>query len=419
MKQLPNIINYLTILTDIIIINELLKYKNVVGQTFLLNLQFKKEQKMTVLIIITCLLSAGVVTQYVMFNKRKKRFFNKTAETEQTIRQRNTEINNLKKNIDDIEKENKELQSKLDCAEQRLTNSKFKTVEIIKNVSAVKKAMQPRLNLLKEYFNEFMILDMPADTVGGDFYKFSFQNNCVLIACGNCGLTGGIGLTKGILNNVFLSQIVENNDLTQISAGDVLDMVRTMHIKLGEQNSQYRQNDDLPVNFSVCIYDKLNRALSFSSAYGSMCLIRKSYPGTGRKEVDVHEFFGEKMNFAVSYGRRKNYDCQTFELEKDDFIIMKTDGFVNQKGGRQNQRFGDAYFRQMLMKHHNEAIEKRKLSFKEEFFTWKGNNKANDVLIIGLAPKVKSLYGKKRIEEESDLTVLNDIVTNNNQDNDQ
>ena len=123
-----------------------------------------------------------------------------------------------------------------------------------------------------------------------------------------------------------------------------------------------------------------------------MCLLRKSYPGTNRREVDVHEFRGDRMNFAVSFGRRKNYTSETIELEKDDKLYIKTDGFVNQRGGSSGNRFGDIYFRQMLMKHSSESMSEQMQSFKNEFDKWRGNDtRANDILIIGLALKVKAV----------------------------
>jgi serine phosphatase RsbU (regulator of sigma subunit) len=94
------------------------------------------------------------------------------------------------------------------------------------------------------------------------------------------------------------------------------------------------------------------------------------------------------MNFAVSFGRRKNYTTENITLEKDDKLYLKTDGYVNQRGGSQNARYGDQYLRQLLMKHANEPMLEQRKAFEEEFENWRGNNRGNDILVIGLALKI-------------------------------
>ncbi len=169
----------------------------------------------------------------------------------------------------------------------------------------------------------------------------------------------------------------------------MLDALRSKYAHIAEKNAQYRTDDDIPVNFSVCIINEKQRLLSYAGAYGSVCLLRKSYPGTSRKENDLHEFRGDRMNFAVSFGRRKNYTTEIIELEKDDKIYLKTDGFANQRGGGNNARFGDPYLRQLMMKHANEPMLDQKRAFEDEFNSWKGENaKGNDILIIGLGLKI-------------------------------
>ncbi len=284
--------------------------------------------------------------------------------------------------MDEIANENTALR-------QRLDSGKMKMVDMLKHMQALQRTIMTDTGQIKAMFADFFVLYRPWDTVGGDFYKFIRKGDTTLVACGNCGQSGISGLTKGLLNIVFLQEIVERGNLADMEAGQILDSLRSKYGHLAERNEQYRYDEDIPVNFSLCIINEKERKLNYAGAYGSLCLLRKSYPGTSRKENDLHEFRGDRMNFAVSFGRRKNYTTEFIELEKDDKLYMKTDGFANQRGGTNNDRFGDAYLRQLMMKHANEPMLEQKAAYEQEFMNWKGDNtKGNDILIIGLALKV-------------------------------
>ena len=355
------------------------------------------------IILLSVLLAASIV--WIVIQRRKidtinTQWQNKLNDSEKDIKILSDNIDNEKNQLARAEKYIGELKN---IAE----GQKMKHVEMLKNLLAVQRIMFTSRGFIKSLFPDYFVLDVPNETAGGDFYKFAAQGDFVMAACGNCGVTGVNGLIKGILNIVFLSEILERTDLANTTAGHILDHLRGKYAHLAENNSAYRRDEDIPVNFTVCIINQKERTLSYAGAYGSMCLLRKSYPGTNRREVDVHEFRGDKMNFAVSFGRRKNYTTETIELEKDDRVYIKTDGFVNQRGGRTGNRFGDIYFRQMLMKHSSEPMTEQMHNFKDEFDRWRGNDtRANDILIIGLALKVKAVFKPApEFEEDIDMDV--------------
>lgn len=341
-----------------------------------------------IIIILSVLLAVSVfllIKERQKSTKIKSEWQKKLDEAENDIKVLSSSVENCKSQISKSERRVSELKGIVD-------SQKFRMIEMLKNLTVVQKTVFSGRGYIKSLFPDYFVLDVPFENAGGDFYKFASKGDYVLAACGNSGVSGVNGLIMGILNVVFLSEIIERVDLSTIPAGRILDMLRGKYAHLAESNNSYRHEDDFPVNFTVCIINQKEHTLSYAGAYGSMCLLRKSYPGTNRREVDVHEFRGDRMNFAVSFGRRKNYTSETIELEKDDKLYIKTDGFVNQRGGSSGNRFGDIYFRQMLMKHSSESMSEQMQSFKNEFDKWRGNDtRANDILIIGLALKVKAV----------------------------
>ncbi|MCQ2250099.1 MAG: SpoIIE family protein phosphatase [Bacteroidales bacterium] len=342
--------------------------------------------------------------------KAGKEMEGRLAEQEKAASELKTAASELKKAASELEDKNENLTAENDSLKaemqqtraamdglaaensaqrQKMDAAKLRMVDMLKHLQALQRTTMTDTGQIKAMFADFFVLYRPWDAVGGDFYKFIRKGDTTLVACGNCGQSGISGLTKGLLNIVFLQEIVERGNLATMEAGQILDSLRSKYGHLAERNEQYRYDEDIPVNFSLCIINEKQRSLNYAGAYGSVCLIRKSYPGTSRKENDLHEFRGDRMNFAVSFGRRKNYSTEFIELEKDDRLYMKTDGYVNQRGGTNNDRFGDIYLRQLMMKHANEPMIEQKAAYEQEFLNWKGENaKGNDILIIGLALKV-------------------------------
>lgn len=350
------------------------------------------------MIYIVIILSVLLAVAAVLLIMQRQKISKLNLSCKQKIEEADNELKILGKSLEQGKSQISKSERRISDLQHQIDGNKFRMIEMLKNLTVVQKTLFSGRGYIKSLFPDYFVLDVPCETAGGDFYKFASKGDFVLAACGNSGVSGVNGMIMGILNVVFLSEIIERVDLATITSGRILDMLRGKYAHLAENNNAYRREEDIPVNFTVCIINQKERSLSYAGAYGSMCLLRKSYPGTNRKEVDVHEFRGDRMNFAVSFGRRKNYTSETIELEKDDRVYIKTDGFANQRGGSTGNRFGDIYFRQMLMKHSSESMSDQMHSFKYEFDKWRGNDiRPNDILIIGLALKVKSV--NKPIEE--------------------
>lgn len=362
------------------------------------------------MIYINILLVICLIAVIIIANKRIKKLnqisFLNNQNKDKLLKDKDIQLKKAQEKIDSQAIEQKKSQKEISNLMERIDIGKLKMVDIMQNLSFLQSSFWPENSFFEQDFYENFIINMPADQVGGDFYKFYQKGDCTLIACGNSGQTGITGLMKGVMCQVLISEICQKNDISKITSGLFIDQLRSRFQKLKTQNLRYKEQEDQPINFSVCILNKKDQTLSFSGSYSSMCLLRKSYPGTSRKEVDVHEFFGDKMNFSTSFGQPKNFKTETVELEKDDRIYLKTDGFINQRGGQKNEKFGHTYFRQMLMKFANLSMENQKSEITAEFLSWKSSEyRANDILIIGLYPKIKS-KGKNYQKEVSDLDDL-------------
>ena len=317
------------------------------------------------MLMIIIILSIVAVAALALYIKGVVTLRKRTAQWETTNSNLHSDIETLKERLKTSEKRSETISQEMESLKRStfakeqesvrlkssLENQRVRGVEVLQGLIGLQNTMFTDPGHIKALFSDFFLLYKPFDAVGGDFYKLIVDGDHILVACGNCGISGAAGLVRGLQNVAMLEDIASRNGIAGMQAGEVLDALRSKYARMAERDGgRHDVDEDVPVNFTVCIVNQRERTLSYAGAYGSLCLVRKSYPGTNRREVDVHEFRGDRMNFAVSFGRRKNYTTETIELEKDDRVYIKTDGFVNQRGGRTGNRFGDIYFRQMLMK---------------------------------------------------------------------
>ena len=277
--------------------------------------------------------------------KTNKVFSDKIALLEKTNNDNNLVISDLNQKILTLTASNSKLEKEKN--------------ELSENVVFLHKNHLTPKNYVKSFFPEFFVI---GDSSTGNFYKFYRSGEIFVICCGGGFSNDSIGAIRSVVNVIFLNEILEKSDLSKISAGDVLDMIRDKYSHLEDFLKDRQQ-----VDFSVCIFNKKAKTLDFSSSFSGLYLVRKSYPGTSRKEVDVHEFTGDRMTFKVSLGHRKKFSSCLIELEKDDRIYLKA---------------GQNLSRETI-------LENASLTMKEQSEAYK-NALVNGGLLIGVDLKVKN-----------------------------
>ena len=91
------------------------------------------------------------------------------------------------------------------------------------------------------------------------------------------------------------------------------------------------------------------------------------------------------MPVGVHRNDHKLFSRKTYQLNKDDYIYMASDGFADQFGGKRNRKYLKANLRKLLVKIHEEPADKQKQLLKTEFDEWKGNSdQIDDVLVAGI-----------------------------------
>ena len=130
------------------------------------------------------------------------------------------------------------------------------------------------------------------------------------------------------------------------------------------------------LDIALCSIDMKNMSLSYAGAQNPLYLVRNS---------ELIEYKADKYPIGIYYGeKRKTFTQHDIQLQKDDFIYIFSDGFADQFGGKNNRKFLQKRFKNILTKLSSHNIEYQQNELEREFYEWKGNREqVDDVMVIG------------------------------------
>jgi len=116
--------------------------------------------------------------------------------------------------------------------------------------------------------------------------------------------------------------------------------------------------------------------LEYAGAHNSLYLIRNGI---------LHETKADKASIGFSLQKSFQFINHTIKLEKGDCCYLFTDGFADQFGGPNNEKFYYQPFRELLVKISHLSMQEQKLKLEQVFAEWKGNRaQIDDMLVIGM-----------------------------------
>ena len=95
-------------------------------------------------------------------------------------------------------------------------------------------------------------------------------------------------------------------------------------------------------------------------------------------------FNGDRISIGGKSNIVRKITKHTFHLEKDDSIFLFTDGYVDQCGGPNCDKFKYKRFRELLMRIHHQEIDTQRSELEETINEWKGDrDQVDDITIMG------------------------------------
>jgi serine phosphatase RsbU (regulator of sigma subunit) len=247
----------------------------------------------------------------------------------------------------------------------------------------IQKAFLPRQADLSLLFKESFIFFEPRDVVSGDYFWFTktkFENGtgektdkylAAAIDCTGHGVPGALLSMTGfnILENIV-------NDRKIHEPAKILD---TLHEEIRKKLRQHETPNRDGMDMALISYTPKTKELQFAGAKNPLILIQDKK--VKRVKGNIKPIGGEIFELT----EKQNFKQHNITLDKPTYLYVFSDGFADQLGGEKNRKYMKTKFRDFLLKHHNEPLEKQHDLIAREFNRWKGNNaQIDDVIVIGI-----------------------------------
>ncbi len=236
----------------------------------------------------------------------------------------------------------------------------------------IQESIMSPVNELDKYINNF-ILFKPRDIVSGDFYWFSKKANKLILAVADCTGHGVPGAFMSMLGISFLNKIVNEKDI--IKPKNILERLRYNVISSLKQTGKTGETSD-GMDIAVVSIDFNFNILEFSGALIPLYIIRNN---------ELIKITPNRMPIGIFIDEEHKFTNNEIKLQKNDIIYLSTDGYSDQFGGENDNRFKLKNFKKLLLDIHHEKLSEQKNILKQNFETWKGaGEQVDDVLIVGL-----------------------------------
>jgi serine phosphatase RsbU (regulator of sigma subunit) len=241
----------------------------------------------------------------------------------------------------------------------------------------IQSAMLPPESYISELIRDNFILYKPKDIVSGDFYWIKHLNQYVIVVVADCTGHGVPGAFMSILGIDYLNEIVQRREVTQ--ANMVLNELRKQ-IKNSLRQHGERDEPKDGIDMALCSFDLKELRMQYAGANNPLYLIR----GVGL-EAKLMEYKADPMPIGYYNGIEKPFTNHEIKLMHGDTIYMFSDGYWDQKGGKNNRKYMISQFKNLLLGIQDETMHNQKLILENKFINWMGDNpQVDDVLVVGM-----------------------------------
>ena len=277
---------------------------------------------------------------------------------------------------------------------KELYNKNTKIMSSINYAQNIQNAILPDNKEISDVFLDSLVLYIPKDVVSGDFYYINQVGNLKFIIVADCTGHGVPGAFMSFICNSMIKRIIED-DLPN-NAGSFMN-------KLSALFESYLTNNNVGLtdglDISIAMIDTQTNELSFAGSknpilFTAISGTNQKYTANGQHNLlkpmlssnntDFYLINGDEHN--VGFGQAKNkFTNHEIVLLKGSNLYLFTDGYANQQGGPDNEKFYLDNFIKLISKNQAESLAEQGAILKKELEAWTNKRKQlDDVCIIGV-----------------------------------
>ena len=293
------------------------------------------------------------------------------------IQERNTQIRKANEELQQLNEEIVAQKEEIEAQRDNLFNQNEAITESINYAQRIQSAMLPPESYINELLDEVFILFKPRDIVSGDFYWFKQVNEYCVLTAADCTGHGVPGALMSMLGMSFLTEIVHRRGITQ--ANKVLDEMRRQIKNSLRQHGQPDETKD-GIDMALCVINQKTRTIQYAGANNPIYIIQEKNGIPALKEIKA-----DRMPLGFHHSKDRPFTNHEFNLEIGDAFYLFSDGFIDQKGGKQNKKYLSKNFKRFLLSIHELPMYEQKKALERELDDWIANNsQIDDILVIGV-----------------------------------
>lgn len=270
---------------------------------------------------------------------------------------------------DEIQMINTTLQQILDTIKKQHKD----IVDSIGYAQRIQQAMLPFDSRMQAAFSEYFILFRPRDIVSGDFYWFEEIDGKKIIVAADCTGHGVPGAFMTMLGTQALTDIIVQRKIHR--SDEILNQLDEMLQQLLQSKDTHLRDG---MDAVVCVVDQAAQKVQFSGAQNPLILVQN---GT-LKEVkgDVYSINGYHQEMQSVY-----FTAHTLDISQPTAIYLYSDGYLDQFGGRQGEKFKKQRFLPLLQKITGEPMKEQRQILETTLTNWMGSyEQIDDILVMGV-----------------------------------
>ena len=223
----------------------------------------------------------------------------------------------------------------------------------------------------------YFILYKPRDIVSGDFYWIKQVNQYIVLVAADCTGHGVPGAFMSMLGMSYLNEIVQRREITQ--ANHVLNELRKQ-IKYSLRQRGQRDESNDGIDMALCVMDLKGMKMQYAGANNPLYLI-KDVNGT----LELKEIKADRMPLGYYQGKDISFVNHDVQLDIGDSFYLFSDGYIDQKGGKDNKKFMSKNFKSLLLEIHDQTMPDQKEILDKTLTDWMGkNSQVDDILVVGV-----------------------------------
>ncbi|MBB3696950.1 SpoIIE family protein phosphatase [Flammeovirga yaeyamensis] len=266
---------------------------------------------------------------------------------------------------------NKELEKKKQEVEQ-VNEKMYQSIRYAKSIQS--KMLLPD-HQIKDIFDSHFIFYQPKDIVSGDFYWFYESTTYKYFAVIDCTGHGVPGAFMTVIINSILNDIVR--EFTGLLPHQILiNLDERLFDYLNKDSSSKKNADGLDI--SLCSINMKTNKLHYCSTHQKIYHYKNV-------EQEVVELRGENYSIGQKTTRVFKLTSSELEYQQNDMIYLSSDGYLDQFGGKENQKFKRKNFKALLSKIAAFPIDNQSKVLEKVLEKWKGGRQQiDDILVMGI-----------------------------------